>query len=249
MTEADWLGATRPHRMLHILNRLARRSRRPVCHRRLKFFALSCCRLAWPAILDERSRNAVEVAEEHMVGSATDEQLSAAVRDADASREQALAARQALFETPQWRGDPTATALSMSASIAAHLVHFVAASGYYQGLIAHVRDSVGFRGVGLREWPSARVRIDQLLAEMCQSLRDVFPNPFRRVTFDLSWRTSTAAALGRQMYRSRDFSLMPILADALQDAGCDNEDMLTHCRGDGPHVRGCWVVDLILGLS
>jgi hypothetical protein len=49
------------------------------------------------------------------------------------------------------------------------------------------------------------------------------------------------------MYDSRDFSVMPILADALQDAGCDNEDILSHCRGDGPHVRGCWVVDLVLG--
>ena len=49
--------------------------------------------------------------------------------------------------------------------------------------------------------------------------------------------------------KSRDFSPMPILADALQDAGCDNEAVLAHCRGDGPHVRGCWVVDLILGQS
>jgi hypothetical protein len=61
-----------------------------------------------------------------------------------------------------------------------------------------------------------------------------------------TWRTSTAVALARQMYDSRDFSAMPILADALQDAGCDNADILDHCRGPGPHVRGCWVVDLIL---
>ena len=49
------------------------------------------------------------------------------------------------------------------------------------------------------------------------------------------------------MYASRDFSPMPILADALQDAGCDSADILDHCRGSGPHVRGCWVVDLVLG--
>jgi hypothetical protein len=52
--------------------------------------------------------------------------------------------------------------------------------------------------------------------------------------------------LARQTYESRDFSTMPILADALQDAGCDNADVLDHCRGPGPHVRGCWVVDLAL---
>jgi hypothetical protein len=51
------------------------------------------------------------------------------------------------------------------------------------------------------------------------------------------------------MYDSRDFALMPILGDALQDAGCESADILDHCRGDGPHVRGCWVVDLVLGKS
>jgi hypothetical protein len=61
------------------------------------------------------------------------------------------------------------------------------------------------------------------------------------------WRTSTAVVLARLMYDSRDFGAMPILADALQDAGCDNDELLTHCRETGPHVCGCWVVDLVLG--
>jgi hypothetical protein len=78
-------------------------------------------------------------------------------------------------------------------------------------------------------------------------LRDIFGNPFRPVTFDPSWRTDTVLSLARGMYESRDFSPIPILADALRDAGCDNEAILAHCRGDGPHVRGCWVVDLVLG--
>ena len=58
---------------------------------------------------------------------------------------------------------------------------------------------------------------------------------------------SGALALARQMYDSRDFAPMPVLADALQDAGCEHVGVLAHCRGDGPHVRGCWVVDLLLG--
>jgi hypothetical protein len=78
-------------------------------------------------------------------------------------------------------------------------------------------------------------------------LRDIFGNPFRSLTFSPEWRTDTALALARQMYESRDFSAMPILADALQDAGCDNEDILDHCRTEQTHVRGCWVVDLVLG--
>jgi hypothetical protein len=78
-------------------------------------------------------------------------------------------------------------------------------------------------------------------------LRDVFGNPFRPVPFDPRWRTDTAVSLARQMRESREFSAMPILADALQDAGCETTDILGHCRGPGPHVRGCWVVDLVLG--
>ncbi len=80
-------------------------------------------------------------------------------------------------------------------------------------------------------------------------INEVHGNPFRPVTFAPSWRTTTVIALARQMYDTRDFLAMPILADALEDAGCDNGDILDHCRGPGPHVRGCWVVDLLLGRS
>lgn len=83
---------------------------------------------------------------------------------------------------------------------------------------------------------------------LCRLLRCMF-NPFRPVSVPASWLTSTVQALARQMYDSRDFSPMPILADALQDADCDNADMLSHCRLPGEHFRGCWVVDLLLGKS
>ncbi|MFY7895111.1 MAG: hypothetical protein ACOVP8_02670 [Phycisphaerales bacterium] len=78
-------------------------------------------------------------------------------------------------------------------------------------------------------------------------VRDVFSNPFRSMTVDPHWLTETTVALATGIYADRAFDRMPILADALEDAGCDNFDILTHCRGDGPHVRGCWVVDLVLG--
>jgi hypothetical protein len=78
-------------------------------------------------------------------------------------------------------------------------------------------------------------------------LRDVLGNPFKKVNFEARWRTDTAVALARTMYEARDFGAMPILADALQDAECGNRDILNHCRGPGPHVRGCWVVDHVLG--
>lgn len=83
---------------------------------------------------------------------------------------------------------------------------------------------------------------------LAELLREIFGNPFCPVTFSPEWRTDTAVAVARQMYESRDFSAMPILADALQDAGCDAEELLAHCRDAAQvHVRGCWAVDLVLG--
>jgi hypothetical protein len=103
---------------------------------------------------------------------------------------------------------------------------------------AHITSALGAFSREFRI-PSAR--------DLAALLRDIFGNPFRPVAFDKQWRTDTAVSIARGMYDSRDFGAMPILADALQDAGCDNEDVLNHCRGPGPHVRGCWVVDLVLG--
>jgi hypothetical protein len=81
----------------------------------------------------------------------------------------------------------------------------------------------------------------------CRLLWDIIGNPFRPVALDPSWRTSTVLALADGIYADRAFDRLPILADALEEADCDRADVLEHCRGDSPHVRGCWVVDLLLG--
>ncbi|HEY1381779.1 MAG TPA: hypothetical protein VGF55_33580 [Gemmataceae bacterium] len=81
-------------------------------------------------------------------------------------------------------------------------------------------------------------------------LRDIFGNPFRPVAVEpawLAWNHGTVPAIARRVYDERRFEDLPILADALEDAGCTNADLLAHCRGGGPHVRGCWAVDLLLG--
>ena len=96
---------------------------------------------------------------------------------------------------------------------------------------------------GFNDWgdPKHRPR------KVADIMRDIIGNPFRAVAFDPSWRTSTAVALAAGIYARRAFTRLPILGDALEDAGCDGELLLGHCRGPGPHVRGCWVVDLVLG--
>jgi hypothetical protein len=86
-------------------------------------------------------------------------------------------------------------------------------------------------------------------AVRCALLRCIFSNPFRPVAFDARWRSETAVALAAGIYEERAFDRLPILADALEEAGCDAVEVLSHLRGPGPHARGCWVVDEVLGKS
>jgi len=79
-------------------------------------------------------------------------------------------------------------------------------------------------------------------------VRDIFARTIRRVPFEPAWRTEPSVGLARAIYETRAFDRMPILADALEEAGCENREILSHCRdGATAHVRGCWVVDLVLG--
>jgi hypothetical protein len=93
------------------------------------------------------------------------------------------------------------------------------------------------------------VSADELAAQAAL-LRDIVGNPFRTTTFDpawLSWGGGTLRGLARAVYDERAFDRLPIVADALEEAGCDDPDILGHCRQPGEHVRDCWVIDLLLG--
>jgi hypothetical protein len=82
-------------------------------------------------------------------------------------------------------------------------------------------------------------------------LRDIIPKPLarQRIRAQRSWLTATVLQLAEWIYQERAFDTMPILADALEDAGCTNADILQHLRSPGPHVLGCWPLDLVLGKS
>ena len=95
---------------------------------------------------------------------------------------------------------------------------------------------------------------DDNLEWYCGPLRCIYGNPFRPVVLKPAWQTSTVVALAHATYDNRilpagtlEPDRLAVLADALEEAGCDNPDILGHLRGPGPHLRGCWVVDLILG--
>ncbi len=93
--------------------------------------------------------------------------------------------------------------------------------------------------------PGSKKRAD--LARQAHLLRCIFGNPFRPVAFADSWRPRAVTTLARSIYEERRFEDLPVLADALEECGCDNQEVLGHCRAGGEHVRGCWVVDLVLG--
>jgi hypothetical protein len=86
--------------------------------------------------------------------------------------------------------------------------------------------------------------LERALADLT---RDVMGNPFRAIAVELAWRSANVVGLAQSIYDDRAFDRLPILADALEEAGCDHADVLDHCRQGGEHCRGCWVVDSILG--
>ncbi len=189
--------------------------------RKQRLFFCALCRFAWDLLVDSFSREAVDVAERYADGQATEDELASANYFAEAS----------IHPGPL---DPAQQA-------AAYLAEYATNA---QILTMDPEGLFGFHPY-CEEWYFAHIA--GVPAPAADLVRDIFGNPFRSVAFSPSWRTDTVLSLARQMYASRDFGAMPILADALQDAGCDDGDVLGHCRGQGTHVRGCCVVDLVLG--
>jgi hypothetical protein len=263
MTEAEWLAATDPMPML------LRVSREGAGERKIRLFALSCCR-AVEYLLGaddvKRCRAASAMLENRIEGAASERELQTALSDMvgevmDAAHSihhpgeanlYAISHAATTLECVrrgEWAGLTerachaiASDALSRSGNHTLERISALWRPGNRLSEVEWRRDEAAVRG--LPEYVSA-LGIEQ--RNQANLLRDIFGNPFRPATFDPAWRTPTVVALARGMYESRDFGAMPILADALQDAGCDNEEVLSHCRGPGPHVRGCWVVDLVLG--
>jgi hypothetical protein len=187
--------------------------------RKLRLFLCACCRRQW-AHLREPARKSLEAGETFADGGITAEALEAA-------------------RGPCYSGVRADNCASYAA-----VSNRVFRRKYRGGLFSAVW-SAGWPDWVYGDKPECQVAERVAQAE---SLREVVGNPFRKVKLNKKWRTSTVVALAAQMYESRDFGAMPILADALQDAGCDSADTLTHCREvNATHVRGCWVVDSVLG--
>jgi hypothetical protein len=231
MTEAEWLASEDPVAMLQFLFT-------GVHDRRLRLFACACCRRVWHLMQSEQCQPAVEFAERFADGFGTDEERSSRRRDAHQAT-QARGTTPAPTE-PRWLRRAASAAYYSVAGDAAK-----AALGSRELAVEALIWREG--GHNACDW---RAIVDREHREQSSLIRDIFGNPFRPVSLNTAWLTSDVVALARGIYDERAFDRMPILADALQDAGCENDDILNHCRDEKQtHVRGCWVVDLLLGKS
>src|SRR5205085_2727130 len=95
---------------------------------------------------------------------------------------------------------------------------------------------------------AAKVVHEEQFAQ-CQLLRDLFGNPFRSAALAPAWLAPRVLALAQTIYDDGAFDRLPVLAGALEEAGCHDDHILGHCLGPGPHARGCWLIDLILGMQ
>jgi hypothetical protein len=119
---------------------------------------------------------------------------------------------------------------------------------YFDGLATEAELDLAIRaadGVPVQVWLEAWDSLGP--RRQAQILQDLFGNPFRPARIVPSWLTSKVVGSAQTIYEERAFDRLPDLAEALEEAGCDNQEILAHCRAPGPHVRGCWVVDLLLG--
>jgi hypothetical protein len=185
--------------------------------RKVRLFACACCRLVWPR-LAAASRTAVETAERFADGETT---RSALTRKQNEAWE--LVNRQ-----EEKSADEFAATIAWQAA-------FRITEADPDTFLRRASRAMGRR--------NAR-------ATLLALLRDVFGNPFRPPAVDpawLSWQDGTVTNLARSIYDGRAFERLPILGDALEEAGCADAGLLEHCRGPGAHARGCFVLDGILG--
>ncbi|MCY2962287.1 MAG: hypothetical protein NT069_01310, partial [Planctomycetota bacterium] len=192
----------------------------PESTRKFRLYSVACCRRVWKWLDAEPIREAVEVAERFADGAASLADLREARLRAEELKESLHA-----YETIR------------------HLVYgaaiMAAADSALEGA-KRINDLILQAGGNTEaSWKSQAMQV--------VLIHDIFGNPFQPVTFDPGWLTEPVVSLAREIYQERDFDRLPALADRLCEAGCTHVQVIEHLRQSGPHARGCWVVDLLLG--
>jgi hypothetical protein len=199
--------------------------------RKLRLFAVACYRESRFHISDERAQRVID--------------LSEAFAD-DLQKHAELVEAAGKIQTGQW-DNPHRLVIDAVAVPSASYID--SARKYRHGVQQLIDLRTRMKGPFDRWILETEAKWHEQFAFL-QLLRDIVGNPFRPVAFDSRWRSEAAVALASAIYAERAFDRMPILADALEEAGCDHPDVLTHCRDPHQlHARGCWVVDLVLNKS
>jgi hypothetical protein len=236
MTEAEWLAC--PYSML-----MLRCDQVKIDGRKLRLFACACCRRVWHLLQMEVARRIVGLVEAVADGEGSEAELLETLGSSEFAASHA-----------RYSGDTEAGPhLSVRAFEAIQAAQTLALTPFDRLSVDCIAEATSldpakdFYYDPRRHNGGAGVMPDLVeAAEQAVYLRDIFGNPFRRVALDPAWLTPTVTALAHGIYTDRRFDALPVLADALEDAGCTNEDILAHCRNGGEHARGCWAVDLIL---
>ena len=225
MTEAEWYATDDLEQMLALLSQQS--AQREVSSRKLRLLKTGCLRAVWKSLTIKPIRQALIAAEQFADGCLSKDELERANRNGVVA-----------FLKTHERNSKKAV---KKPELLVKLLRMGMA-------VDSAQESIDFRSLEeIGNWKDLRMSDPVLRSLSPILLRCVVGNPFRPVAFDPRWQTADVTALARGIYEDRAFDRLPLLADALMDAGCDHADVLAHCRGDGPHVRGCWVVDLVLG--
>jgi hypothetical protein len=248
MDEAEWLACDDVKPMLSYLSCLGSRKRRNLL--------CGCCRRVEALAPDSFLQEAIGLAEAFADGTHTRGELVSR-RQAALREERARTAAERTAEFAHG-GRSTQAWTALLARHAAAIAALVCKSRFTNRDFGfHLRDlAIYYAWAVTRDntspiWSDTRqaVSADEERVQ-CNLVRDVFGNHFRPVRIDrtcLQWDDGLVVKLARGVYDDRAFDRMPILADALEDAGCCDEQILNHCRSAVEHVRGCWLVDQLLG--
>jgi hypothetical protein len=216
---------------LHSASDLFHRVTHRATARQLRLFAAACCRMEWDALPHADSRTSVLTAERFADGAAT-------LAELDAARKAAYRVRDA-GGIAKAGADVAKREAGQAAMMVMHVLGYSATRCDAKAQVAVLLDVFG--NTPFMPKPSRRARWSAV--GEC----DHQGGPFRPVAFDPDWRTAAAVGLALAAYEDGDTAAVPVLSDALEESGCGDERVLAHCRGGGRHVRGCWVVDLVLG--
>lgn len=231
MTEDEWMASENPQVMLDFL------CGNKTSERKLRLVAVACYRRILHLVADQRSVDAVLIAERSIEGTASKEEIRNAARAARQAYDEGVLRNDGIHHTNEALGATYLFIEAQEAVRCAAVYATYAAGDDAVGSVTGCPDAYHLQTSGQTKEQLHQVSL----------IRDIIGNPFRRVSVDSSWLTTTVVALGQSIYEDGAFDRFPVLADALEEAGCTNADVLGHCRASGPHVRGCWAVDLLLG--